>query len=94
MATKVISESIDAEAAALMDRVTEFLGISRRQFLEEAIRMRAERDEREVTRRVIRETAGAWVRDEPPEETVRRIREQSAREWERYANLGDPPTEK
>lgn len=85
MATKVFSARLDEDALDLMDRVTEFLGITKRQFLEEAIRMRAEHDEIERKLRIIRETAGAWKRDETPEETIRQIKEWSEREWERRA---------
>jgi antitoxin component of RelBE/YafQ-DinJ toxin-antitoxin module len=75
MTTKVISARIDEEAAALMDRVTEFLGITKRQFLEEAIRMRAREDEKERVRKAIEDSWGAWKRDEPPEETIRQMKE-------------------
>ena len=89
MTTKVISARIDEDAADLMDRVTAFLGITKRQFLEEAIRMRARHDEAERTRKIWRETWGAWDRDEPPEETVRKFYEaREADTAEMLARLG------
>ena len=89
MTTKVISARIDEDAALLLDRVSEFLGITKRQFLEEAIRMRAEHDEIERKRKILRESFGAWNRDEPPEETIRQIKEQRRMEHEeRRRRLG------
>jgi len=80
---KVISARIDAEVADLLDRVTKRFKRTKKEFLESAIRREAAAAESEIERRleIVRRTSGIWKRDEPPEETVRRIREESEREW-------------
>lgn len=87
---KVISARIDEEVAALLDSMTKRYHRTKKEFLESAIRREAEAQESVVERRlrIIRETAGAWDREEPPEETIRRAREESERTLRRYEHLG------
>ncbi|MFN0147488.1 MAG: hypothetical protein ACKVT1_13325 [Dehalococcoidia bacterium] len=84
MATTVLSTRLDDDVIAELNLAVRRLKMTKKQFLEEAIRMRAEQPiaENEFLR-VLRETAGAWVRDETPEETVEAMRQASAVAWDR-----------
>lgn len=88
--SKVLSTRLDEDVIAELDRATRRLGITKKRFLEEAIRMRAEQSTVEEKLRIIREASGAWVREERPEETIRQIREQSKLAWIRNLREIDP----
>jgi hypothetical protein len=81
--TKVLSTRLDERVIDELERATRALHISKKQFLEEAIRLRAAQTTREERLRIVRETAGAWQRDESPEETIENIRRESREAWER-----------
>ncbi len=80
---KIFSARLDEAALDEMDRVTRRLRISKRQFLEEAIQLRARAltvDDRDD---VWSETLGAWRRSEQPETTIRRARQAFCRAFDR-----------
>ena len=80
---KVLSARVDEAVLNEMDRLTRRLRISKRQFLEEAIRLRAQQVEAGPD--VWEETRGAWSRREKPAATVRRAREAMRRSLNRSA---------
>jgi antitoxin component of RelBE/YafQ-DinJ toxin-antitoxin module len=72
---KVISARLDEAVVDQLDRVTRRLGMTKKQFLEEAIRLRASNADRDRTADVWDETCGAWRRREAATTTIRRARE-------------------
>jgi hypothetical protein len=83
---RVLTARIDPKILDELNEVTRRLGISKKRFLEEAIRLRAAQEECRPD--VWAETAGAWERDESPEETIEAIRESFRKNWRRYRDLG------
>jgi hypothetical protein len=79
---KVLSTRLNEKAIAELTFATKKLGITKKQFLEEAIALRAKDTRLEEWRRILRETAGAWKRDETAEETIANIRRSQEQEWE------------
>lgn len=81
---KIFSARVDEVVLDEMDRTVRNLGITKRQFLEEAIRLRL----REVSRRgdadIWAETLGAWRRKGSPRTTVRNVRRRFQRSFERH----------
>ncbi len=71
---KIFSTRLDEATLNEMERVTRKLGMSKRQFLEEAIQLRVERLSRDEQGDVWRETLGAWQRRESVATTIRRAR--------------------
>lgn len=81
---KIFSARLDEAAIDEMDRVTRKLGISKRQFLEEAIQLRAAGLSREEHGDVWSDTLGAWQRREDGATTIRRARRVFQRSFERH----------
>ena len=81
---KVFSARLDEAALDVLHRVTRRLGISKRQFLEEAIRLRAREADRTGAADVWGETLGAWSRRESPQTTVTRARRPWRRGFDRH----------
>lgn len=80
---KIFSTRLDEATLNEMERATQKLGMSKRQFLEEAIHLRVQRlsgDDEDVWA----ETLGAWRRPEKPETTIRRARQAFQRAFERH----------
>jgi hypothetical protein len=71
---KIFSTRLDEATLNEMERVTRKLGMSKRQFLEEAIQLRVERSSRDEQGDVWSETLGAWQRRESGATTIRRAR--------------------
>ena len=71
---KIFSTRLEEATLHELERATRQLGMSKRQFLEEAIQLRAKAAQRHPSEDVWSETLGAWRRSEPPEATVRRAR--------------------
>ena len=71
---KIFSTRLEEATLHELDRATRKLGISKRQFLEEAIRLRAQTIDRRAGDDVWSDTLGAWQRAERPEHTIRRAR--------------------
>ena len=85
---KIFSTRLDEATLNEMERATRKLGISKRQFLEEAIQLRAERLNRDTDGDVWAETLGAWRRPEPAETTIRRARQVFRRTFTRHRRAG------
>ncbi len=74
--SKVLSTRLDEDVIAELDRATRRLGITKKRFLEEAIRMRAEADPKAELLEALASSFGAWDRpDQTPEETIREIKD-------------------
>ena len=80
---KIFSTRLDEATLNEMDRATRKLGMSKRQFLEEAIQLRVERLSRDAEGDVWSETLGAWQRRESGATTIRRARRVFRRAFER-----------
>ena len=70
---RILSARIDASTFDELDRTSRRLGMTKKRFLEEAIRLRAANASSEAED-VWEATCGAWQRREAPAATVRRIR--------------------
>jgi hypothetical protein len=70
----VFSTRLDSQTVDELNRLTRRLGISKKQFLEEAIRLRVSRAGEGAAADVWEETCGAWKRSESPRTTIRRVR--------------------
>jgi len=81
---KILSARLDESALNDMDRATRKLGISKRQFLEEAIRLRVQGLAREGGTDVWADTLGAWRRQERPATSVREARAAFEHAFERH----------
>jgi predicted DNA-binding protein len=71
---RIFSARLDEAVLDELDRITKRLGMTKKEFLEEAIRARAAEVNAEAAHNVWRETLGAWKRREAPQTTIRRIR--------------------
>lgn len=71
---RIFSTRLDEAVLDQLDRATRRLNVSKRQFVEEAIRLRAEQVTGRDDSDVWSETLGAWQRRERPETTIRRAR--------------------
>ena len=81
---KVLSTRLDEKVIAELERATKNLGMTKKQFLEEAIALRATETSIAERLRVVQETFGAWKRDdETPDETLANIRRLRAEESQR-----------
>ena len=81
---KIFSARIDEAVLNELERVTRQLGISKRQFLEEAIREHAAELSAQGDRDIWADTLGAWRRRERPETTIRRARQAFRRTFSRH----------
>ena len=71
---KVLSARLDETVVDELDRATKRRGITKKQFLEEAIRLHAGRAESGEAADVWADTCGAWRRRESPRTTIRTVR--------------------
>ena len=85
---KVISARLDESAVEAMDRAAKRLGITKKEFLESAIRLRVRDIERDEGIDVWEETSGAWSRDEPAEATRQEARRAFERSFRRHHDAG------
>jgi len=81
---KIFSARLDEAVLDELDRVTRQLNMTKKQFLQEAIRMRAQQLRDKESTDVWTETLGAWGRREKPETTIRRTREKFRHSFERH----------
>ncbi len=73
---KIFSARLDEMAIDELNRRTRRLGLSKKQFLEEAIRLRAAQEGTAAGDDVWTETAGAWKRSESAAATFRKARKE------------------
>ncbi|MBI4318371.1 MAG: hypothetical protein HY675_07765 [Chloroflexi bacterium] len=82
---KVFSARVDEAVLDEMSRVAGKLGVTKRQFLEEAIRLRVQQFSRREDADVWAETVGAWRRRrESATATIRTARRQFQKSFERH----------
>jgi hypothetical protein len=82
---KIFSTRLEEATLHELERATRKLGISKRQFLEEAIRLRAQEIHRSAAEDVWAETLGTWKRSETPAATIRRARRAFRRTFARHS---------
>lgn len=81
---KVFSARIDEEVLDQLDRITRSLRMTKRKFLEEAIRRLAKDLREDGDRDIWAETSGAWKRRETPEQTIRTSRQTMRKSFDRH----------
>ncbi len=81
---KIFSARLDEAVLDELDRVTRQLGITKKQFLEEAIRLRAQQLSGETGVDIWAETLGTWKRKEKTETTIHRARRAFRRSFSRH----------
>lgn len=81
---KVFSARVDEAVLDDLDRAVRKLGITKRQFLEEAIRLRVQELAHQEDMDIWAETLGAWRRREAAEAIVRKARRRFQRSFERH----------
>lgn len=81
---RIFSTRIDEATLDQLNRAVSRLGISKRQFLEDAIRLRVRQLERQGDADIWSETRGAWQRKERPGTTVRKARAAFHRTFQRH----------
>jgi hypothetical protein len=81
---KIFSARLDEAILDELDRVTRRLGVTKKQFLEEAIRLRAQQVSSDTEKDVWAETSGAWKRAEEPQATIRKARRAFRRSFDRH----------
>jgi glucose-6-phosphate-specific signal transduction histidine kinase len=81
---RVFSTRLDEATLDELNRVTRRLGVTKRRFLQEAIRLRAQQADAAGHADVWAETLGAWQRREGAPATIRRIRKQFRQSFQRH----------
>jgi hypothetical protein len=81
---KIFSTRLEEATLHELERATRKLGVSKRQFLEEAIRLRAQAAHHDSGRDVWSETLGAWQRRESPTATIQTARRVFRRAFRRH----------
>lgn len=71
---RVFSTRMDEATIDVLERATRQLRISKKRFIEEAIRLRAQAASAAAEKDVWAETAGTWKRAETPASTVEKAR--------------------
>ena len=85
---KMFSTRLEEATLNELERATRRLGMSKRQFLEEAIQLRAEQVSRGDQDDVWSETLGAWRRSERPDRTIRGARQAFRQSFARHQRTG------
>jgi hypothetical protein len=86
---RVFSTRLSEKVLGELERVTRRLGITKKEFLEEAIQLRAAQLEADAGQDVWSETLGAWKRDEPPSEIAATSRQEFERSFDRHRRRPD-----
>ncbi len=85
---KIVSARLDEGAIHQMEQVVRRLGITKKRFLEEAIRLRAQQAGHGGGPDVWAETCGAWRRREAPAQIVAAVRSAFREAFERHHGGG------
>jgi hypothetical protein len=85
---RIFSTRLDEATLDELERVTRRLGITKRRFLQEAIHLRARQPDAVGGTDVWAETLGAWRRRESVPATMRRIRAEFDRSFQRHHRPG------
>jgi hypothetical protein len=81
---KVFSARLDVAAIEELTRAAKRLGMTKKEFLESAIRLRVRQVEDAQGSDVWDETSGAWEREEPVETTRKRSRSAFEKGYQRH----------
>ncbi len=81
---KIFSARLDEAVLDELSRVTRRFKMTKKRFLEEAIRLRAQQLGGRADADIWAETLGAWQRPEAPENTVRKARRAFRRSFGRH----------
>ena len=81
---RIFSTRMDEATIDVLERATRQLRISKKRFIEEAIRLRAQAASGSAEKDVWAETAGAWNRAETPASTVEKARTEFRSAFERH----------
>jgi predicted transcriptional regulator len=84
---KVLSVRVDETAIDELDRAARKLGVSKKQLVEEAIRLRVRETNQDDATDVWAETCGAWKRRESAGQLVRKARRVFTAAMERHQPL-------
>lgn len=71
---KIFSSRVDESAIHRIDTLSRQLKISKKAIIEEAIKLYAQKIDKENDFDILEETLGAWHRKEPPDKTVSKTR--------------------
>jgi predicted transcriptional regulator len=91
--SKVLSTRLDEDVIAELESATRRLGMTRKRFLEEAIRLRAvarSPEDADEFFRALHAAYGAWKRDETPDETIQSLRQPWEDSYARFADRASP----
>ena len=91
---KIFSTRLEEATLEELERATRQLGMSKRQFLEEAIQLRAQALGRTAHDDVWTETLGAWRRAGSPRTTIRQARAAFRQSFERHHPTPSGPAPK
>jgi hypothetical protein len=86
---RVFSTRLSEKVLGDLERITRRLGLTKKEFLEEAIRQHAAQLETDAQGDVWSETLGAWTREESPEESVAKSRQEFERSFARRRSRPD-----
>ncbi len=81
---KIFSTRVDEAVIHRISYLARRLRTSKKQVIEKAVEAYAERVEREQKTSVVAQTAGAWRRNESPEQTIAEARATFQRSMDRY----------
>lgn len=85
---KVLSTRLDERVITELERASKKLGMTKKQFLEEAISLRAKEASIQQRLLLVRQSQGAWDREETFDETLSRRRQDSERQFRRHVIPG------
>lgn len=88
---RVLSTRLPEDVIRELEDASRRLGITKKQFLSEAIRLRATDTSRQRAREILARAAGSWQREEPPEDTVRKARDPFREAWRRHEDATPQP---
>lgn len=84
---KVFSTRMDNEVIEALTQAVRKTGMSKKRFVEQAIKNQVREMGVEYGTNIWEETSGAWKRDESPAETVRKIRNRMLKSMRRHRDV-------
>lgn len=81
---KILSARLDEDVILQIDRLSRRLRVSKKKVIEDAVKLYVDKMESKQKTDILKETFGAWSRDETPEETVRKSRTAFRQSMERH----------
>ena len=81
---KILSARLDEEVILQISRLSRRLRVSKKKVIEDAVKLYVDKMENKQKTDILQETFGTWVREESPEETVRKSRDAFRKSMERH----------